>query len=134
MNIKSYITPKAYFFLKAALLWLGLMGVLDYLDFGVWKNFKWHDLLVEANGMFFDLVIFGVFLTIYEALSEKKDRIERLQEEIDDYRGWDEKEAMYRIVGAVRRLKREGNVEINLTRCYLAGAVLPKSVPSNWVY
>lgn len=123
-KILDYLTAKpARFFLLAALIWGGLMCYLNYKD---GANFAWHDLLVEANGMVFDLLVFGILLSIYEALREKKEKIERLHEEIDDYRGWDEKEAMYRIIGAVKRLKNAG-VEvskINLSCCFLEEADL----------
>lgn len=124
MKIIDYLTPKpARFFLLAALFWGGLMCFLNYKD---GARFKWHDLLVEANGMFFDLLVFGILLSIYEALREKKERIERLHEEIDDYRGWDEKEAMYRIVGAVKRLNKLGISNIDLTDCFLWKAKLDR--------
>lgn len=126
----DFLTTKPGFFLGAALLWLGVMCLLNSMDVGP-NGFSWHDLLVEANGMFFDLLVFGIFLSIYEASKEKKEKIERLNEEIDDYRGWDEKEATYRIVGAIRRLKREGVNQIDLKKCYLVNAYLPKAILSN---
>jgi uncharacterized protein YjbI with pentapeptide repeats len=112
---------RANFFLAAALFWFLLMCLLNSLD---GKDFAWHDILVEANGMTFDLVVFGVLLSIYESISEKRSKIERLKEEIDDYRGWDEKEAMYRIVGAIKRLNRLGISKIDLCDCYLREADL----------
>jgi Pentapeptide repeats (8 copies) len=112
---------RANFFLAAALFWFLLMCLLNSLD---GKDFAWHDMLVEANGMTFDLVVFGVLLTIYESISEKRSKIERLKEEIDDYRSWDEKEAMYRIVGAVKKLNSLGISQIDLSNCYLNGAKL----------
>ncbi|MBC7775555.1 MAG: pentapeptide repeat-containing protein [Phycisphaerae bacterium] len=118
--IDFFITRPARFFVLAALLWGGFMCFLNYKD---GADFSWHDLLVEANGMIFDLLVFGILLSIYEALRNKRDKIERLHEEIDDYRGWDEKEAMYRIVGAVKRLNKLGvTTDINLGNCYLEGA------------
>lgn len=112
----AIIAHPAWFFLVAALLWGGFMCFLNYKD---GADFSWHDLLVEANGMVFDLLVFGVLLSIYEALREKRDKIERLHEEIDDYRGWDEKEATYRIVGAVRRLRKLGVSSFDLSCCFL---------------
>lgn len=122
----DYLTAKpARFFLLAALIWGGLMCYLNSKDVGE-NGFSWHDLLVEANGMVFDLFVFGILLSVYEALREKKEKIERLHEEIDDFRGWDEKEAMYRIVGAIKRLKKQGVLvsEINLTNGFLSNAEL----------
>lgn len=116
-----YIADPARFFLLTALLWGGFMCFLNYKD---GADFSWHDLLVEANGMVFDLLVFGVLLYAYEAWREKRDKIERLREEIDDYRGWNEKEATFRIVGAVRRLNKLGVKRINLKNCYLKQADL----------
>ncbi|MFN0034656.1 MAG: pentapeptide repeat-containing protein [Saprospiraceae bacterium] len=122
MKILDYLTASpARFFLLAALVWGGLMCYLNFRD---GANFSWHDLLVEANGMVFDLFVFGILLSVYEALKEKKEKIARLHEEIDDYRGWDEKEAMYRIVGAVRRLNKLKVSKMVLAMCYLKGAQL----------
>lgn len=109
----------ARFFLVAALLWIMLMILLD-LIFG----FDWNGILVEANGMAFDLLVFGILLSVYEVLREKRDKIERLYEEIDDYRGWDEKEATYRIVGAIRRLNKLGKSRLGLNLCFLQNARL----------
>lgn len=118
----DYLTAKpARFFLLAALIWGGLMCYLNYKD---GANFAWHDLLVEANGVVFDLLVFGVLLSAYEALREKKEKIERLNEEIDDFRGWDEKEAMYRIAGAIRRLNNLNKSTIQLSDCFLSSANL----------
>ena len=119
--IDFFTAHPARFFLLAALLWGGLMCYLNSKDVGE-NGFSWHDLLVEANGMVFDLLVFGILLSIYEALREKRDKIERLQEEIDDYRGWDEKEATFRIVGAVKRLNRLGVSEVKLNGCFLQKA------------
>jgi len=116
----------ARFFLLAAFLWFGLMCYLNSKDVGE-NGFSWHDLLVEANGMVFDLLVFGILLSVYEALREKKEKIERLHEEIDDYRGWDEKEAIYRIVGAIKRLKKLGVSNIDLNNCYFKGADLRRT-------
>lgn len=120
----DYLTAKpARFFLLAALIWGVLMCYLNSIDVGE-NGFSWHDLLVEANGMVFDLLVFGVLLSIYEALREKKEEIKRLHEEIDDYRGWDEKEAKYRILGAIKRLDKLGVSKINLSSCFLSEANL----------
>lgn len=54
--IDFFTAHPARFFLVAALLWGGFMCFLDYRD----DKFDWHDLLVEANGMVFDLLIFGI--------------------------------------------------------------------------
>lgn len=127
MKIVDSLTAKpARFFLLAALLWFGLMCFLNSKDVGE-NGFSWHDILVEANGMVFDLLVFGILLSIYDALREKKGKVERLHEEIDDYRGWDEKEAMHRIVGAINRLNKLGEFQLQLNKCFLEGGQLVKA-------
>lgn len=122
MRIIDFLAAKpARFFLLSAILWFGLMCWLNSRD---GSSFVWHDILVEANGMTFDLLVFGVLLSVYEALKEKKDKIERLREEIDDYRRWNEKEATFRIVGAIKRLNKLGVTEIDLRKCFLEEAKL----------
>lgn len=121
-KVIDFITARpARFFLVAAFFWGVLMCFLNSKD---GANFQWHDILVEANGMLFDLLVFGILLSVYEALREKREKIERLHEEIDDYREWDEKEAMYRIVGAVKRLNKLGVTNIDLSDCFLQNANL----------
>jgi uncharacterized protein YjbI with pentapeptide repeats len=116
-----FAAKPARFFLLAALLWSGLMCFLNYRD-GV--NFQWHDLLVEANGMVFDLLVFGVLLSIYDGIRAKRERIDRYLQEIDDFRDWKEQEATYRITGLIRRLNKEGVSKINLKNCHLSKAKL----------
>jgi uncharacterized protein YjbI with pentapeptide repeats len=111
----------ARLFLIIAFFWMSLMFFINKKE-----GIEWDDILIEANGMVFDLFVFGALLAWYDGKRQKNERIERNKNLIDDFRGWDEKEAMYRIIGAVRRLKREGNIEINLTKCYLAGADLSR--------
>jgi hypothetical protein len=110
------VKPVRFFFV-AALLWMTLMYFSNSC-YGI----QWKEIFVEANGMVFDLLVFGILLSSYEALRDKKDKIIRLYEEIDDYREWPEKEAMFRIMGTIRRLVKEGEKKINLSQCYLAGA------------
>lgn len=55
--------------------------------------------LVEAHGLLFDIFIFGILIVFFNRIGERRRNIARWQEEIDDFRGWDEKEATFRIVG-----------------------------------
>lgn len=111
--------PEIIFFLCAFILWTALMCWENSKEGG---DFSWHDLKVEANGLIFDLFMFGILVTVYNAIRAKKEKIERLKEEIDDYREWHEKEARFRIMGLIKRLVREGETKLNLQNCYMAGA------------
>jgi hypothetical protein len=119
----NYLTtkPVRFFFLAAIIAFFVLWGVNEYKDP---EGFNWHDVIVESHGVFFDLLVFGILLSIYEALREKNEKIERLHEEIDDYRGRKEKEVMYRIVGVIKRLNILGVTNMDLSDCYLQNAHL----------
>lgn len=90
-----------------------------------------EDVLVEVHGLLFDIILFGVVLSVYETILEKRASQEREQrtketlisrytEEIDDFRLWDEKEASFRILGNAKRLKKLGVKNVPLNNCYLA--------------
>lgn len=113
------INPLIRFFIVAGIIVAVILSLLDNIYFT-----SWEDVLVEAHGLLFDLILFGVLLTIYDIRRQKKNKIERLKEELDDYRGWDEKEAMYRNIGIIRRLNNLGISKINLNKSYLSGADL----------
>lgn len=87
-------------------------------------------LWIEGHSLLFDLLVFGIVLTVYETINyrtrertrrqrERERRIERFQHEIDDFRDWNERPATLRIIGNVKRLNREGCSAINLSHCYL---------------
>jgi hypothetical protein len=82
------------------------------------------NLLGEGHGFLADILIFGIVLVLYNKAQERKRDIKRWQEEIEDFRGWDEKEATFRIVGAVKRLNKAGITAIDLSECFLENAFL----------
>ena len=82
------------------------------------------NLLVEAHGFLFDLLIIGWFSVWLTRRAERRLRIRRYQEEIEDFLGWESLEAMHRLTGDIRRLSREGVSEMNLRQAYLQGAYL----------
>ncbi len=83
------------------------------------------NILSEAHGMVFDLLIIGWFLFWLNKLAERRLRTNRYREEIEDFLGWRSPEATHRIAGNIRRLNRSGVKEgIRLTEAYLKGANL----------
>lgn len=128
----SIVFPIRSFVIAFAIV-LVTVAILDY-SWLIWKEGR-DNVLVEAHGLLFDLLVFGVILGLYEynkkrdedakkAEIAKQQRIERYQEEIDDFRGWEGKEASYRIAGNIRRLIKEGVSEIDLSNCFLKKANL----------
>lgn len=85
----------------------------------------WENIVAEAHGMLFDLLIIGWFLLWLNKLAERRIRNNRYREEIEDYLGWRSPEATLRIVGNIRRLNRGGSeTAFRLTEAYLDGAKL----------
>ncbi|MEM1136978.1 MAG: pentapeptide repeat-containing protein [Bacteroidota bacterium] len=103
-----------------------LIIIISILDIRYLESNSGRDILIEAHGLLFDIFVFGVLLAYLNKFLEKKQKSERYKEEIDDFRGWEEKEAKYRIVGNVKRLNKLGYGKINLSNCYLADANLHK--------
>lgn len=69
--------------------------------------------LVELHGLLFDIFLFGIALSLYDFYIQKKLRLERFIDELDDYRGWDGKEASLRIKGLLQRIFKEFNSDRN---------------------
>lgn len=91
----------------------------DYSDPAFQKN-----ILVEAHGMLLDILILGILASALNRIGEKRQRIQRYREEIEDYLGWDAPEAAYRIAGNIKRLNREKVSNIFLSRAFLCEANL----------
>ncbi|MEM8901784.1 MAG: pentapeptide repeat-containing protein [Bacteroidota bacterium] len=83
----------------------------------------WENVLVESHGMLLDLLIIGVFLFWLQkrtaARRDKKRDVQRYQEELNDYRGWADNEASFRVAGLIRRLGEESIDfhQLHLGRC-----------------
>jgi uncharacterized protein YjbI with pentapeptide repeats len=75
-------------------------------------------------GLCFNILVFGILIVIFNKMGNKKRDIKRYREEIDDYRGWHEPQATFRIIGNIRRLNRLGVSKINLRECFLKLALL----------
>lgn len=73
---------------------------------------------IEVFGLIFDVILFGLIIGIYDKVVHKRNLIQNYLEEIDDYRGWKEKEASYRIFGNIKRLLKHDINDIDLTSCY----------------
>jgi uncharacterized protein YjbI with pentapeptide repeats len=72
-------------------------------------------ILIEAHSMLFDLAIIGILLLWLE----KRIRIKRNQDEIDDIRFWKSQEASYKILANIKRLMRDDVTKLDLNNCYL---------------
>lgn len=141
-RIEKWVTVnKARFFILSGVIAAIIILLLDYRN-----GTDWEGIQVEAHGMLFDVILFGIILSFYEhymdkkrereqleidkkrereeARKDKEQRIQRYREEIFDYLGWQAEEAKFRILGNIKRLNKEGVTNINLSRAYLKGAEL----------
>jgi hypothetical protein len=117
--------------LFAATVITGITFIVVLIILWLWKpNFYesfTDNLLSEVVGILFDIVIVVFLFSLINSKTEKKQRIQRYLEEIEDYRTWKEPEAAYRIKGLVRRLKElHYRKEIDLHLAYFNGADLSR--------
>ena len=86
-----------------------------------------ENVLVEAHGMLFDILVIGLFILWLNEKGKKQTEIQRYLDEIDDFRGWKSEEAARRIRGNIVRLNRKGISKIPLYTCYLERANLHRA-------
>jgi len=85
------------------------------------------NILVEGHGLLFDLLILGVFVLWLHRLGWQQLTITRYREEIEDYLGWNDEWAMYKIVANIKRLNHYNITNITLTDAFLKNAYLVKA-------
>ncbi|TAG59185.1 MAG: pentapeptide repeat-containing protein [Cytophagales bacterium] len=108
--------------LTTAIVLVILGSVVVFLSYPHYKsndNYFYVNLLSEAHGMIFDILIIGMLLVWLNKIGEKRIRIKRHQEEIDDFRHWINEEASFRIAGDIKRLNKDGVHNIELFNCNL---------------
>ncbi|HLF32997.1 MAG TPA: pentapeptide repeat-containing protein [Cyclobacteriaceae bacterium] len=119
----KYELPKynvIIFFILLSLISLVVIIFLDKTD----SNFNKHDILVEAHGLVFDLFVFGILITIFDFLRNRKESRSRYYEEIEDLIGWKSEEAKIKILAKVKRLYDLGQRRFFLSNSYLKNANL----------
>jgi hypothetical protein len=82
------------------------------------------NVVAELHGMLMDLLLFGCLLLWLDQKAERRRRIRRYRDSIEDFLGWRSDEALHRIVGNIRRLNRENETPETLKNAYLNGANL----------
>jgi len=87
----------------------------------------WENILVEAHGLLFDLLVLGVLVLWLQKLGKWQLTVMRYREEIEDYLGWNDKRAMYKIVANIKRLNHHNITNIILTEAFLKNAYLVKA-------
>lgn len=113
---------RAFIFGMSFIIVFCIVFFIKYYD--VFETDTYSDnLMVEVGGFLFDILLFGLIIGWYEHSRVNKDKIDRYQEEIEDYRGWKEKEAGYRIFGNIKRLYKLGINNFNLKNCYFKDVI-----------
>lgn len=84
------------------------------------------NVLIEAHGMIFDILIIGMLIYWLREQGEIKQRIRQYIDEIDDFRLWESEEAAFRNVGNIKRLNRHKVTKIDLVGTYLTKTNLSK--------
>jgi len=92
------------------------------------RNFDemYLNVLAEAHGMIFDILVIGILLFWLREQGDIKQRISQYKDEIDDFRMWESEEAAFRNAGNIKRLNRHGVNKINLVGVYLTKTNLSK--------
>lgn len=127
LDVKTWLSKNPIYFYVLGFIYFAV--IVFFLDFFTFCG-RWGDVLVEAHGLVFDLFVFGILLAFYnrirkekeqqtKEIREKKYRIKGYKDELNDYRGWTESEAAYRIRGLINRLAQEGQDNINYNDLHL---------------
>ncbi|MFC2137513.1 pentapeptide repeat-containing protein [Bacteroidota bacterium] len=121
--LKIKRTDSIYPFVIALIILFPLVVVLTILLIGYDLEF-FKGILIEAHGLLFDIVLFGIIITIVLKRNRRIYRINYYKEEIDDYRGWESSMASHRLTGLLRRLSKLNAQYINADHCFLENAQL----------
>ncbi|WP_405566310.1 pentapeptide repeat-containing protein [Polaribacter sp. Asnod6-C07] len=108
-------TNKEHLFIILAISVLLILIILDFLD----SDFNFHDILVEFHGLFFDLIVFGIILTVYENFDNKRSLIEYYNSLLIDLREWNDDKNGVKIFKILEELNKLGAKKINISESYL---------------
>jgi len=82
------------------------------------------NLLSEAHGAIFDLLIVGVLINLILSIRDKRLKVKGYCEDIDDHRNWNSPYAAHKIKGVILRLNKLRITKVDLRDCYLEGMEL----------
>lgn len=108
------VTHKVRFFTLSGVLIAGIILIFDFQ-----RGFDWDGILVESHGMLFDIILFGILLTVYEAITEKQRRIQSLKDQLESFRGWYGEEAAFRVWYVISELEKLGNKDVDFSKLHL---------------
>ena len=114
-KINKYGARSMFFFITCCIVII-LLGLTFIINIS--KDSFFDGLRVEVGGFVFDIILFGIILSIYDFSKEKEQKRKQYEDEIEDYRGWTEQEASYRIFGNMKRLHNMQVNDYDLRNCY----------------
>jgi len=79
-----------------------------------------EDFRVELLSIIFEILVLLFFFEKYQDKRKRLDRIEELEDQIDDFRNWNSEEGKVRITGIIKRLKKLGITNMNLYKVDLS--------------
>lgn len=130
-------TPRIRTGLLAASLVVGLVAGLDWAilhqGWGIGPGHPtlgWvRDVLTEASGLLFNVVLFGVILLWLEEGRSRRGLLEGWREELEDFQRWRAPEGAHRSAGLIRRLRRADVPVDALLRAPIEAAGGPAAPP-----
>lgn len=83
-RIKSFISdhPKSGLFIGVSILIILILGITDFFLMSP-ETYDVYDILIESHGLFFDLIVFGILLSIYEEWRNRKEQLQRCFDEMN---------------------------------------------------
>lgn len=91
-----------------------------YVKSGIEEKELLGGLTAEVAGFIFDLILISLLVNYFAIRRQKKERIQRYHDLIDDFRRWRSEEARIRIFGAIKKLNELGVTKMNLDRIDLS--------------
>ena len=115
-RIKALITdhPKSSLFIGVSFLIIIVLGVTDFFLMSP-ETYDVYDILVESHGLFFDLVVFGIILSVYEEWRSRKEQLQRCIDEMNHMRYSKVKNAGQKAVVIALKMQSLKADEIDLT-------------------
>ncbi|MEL6717488.1 MAG: pentapeptide repeat-containing protein [Bacteroidota bacterium] len=120
--IKTHLTQlgnwlassKVRFFTIIGILLALLLLLLDYRN-----GFDWTGIQVEAHGMLFDIILFGILLTVYETITSRQRQVKSYMDQLESFRDWYGEEAAFRVKYIVDELNKLGVSDLTLENLHL---------------
>ena len=115
-RIKSFIAakPKSSLFIGVAIAILIVLGITDYFLMSP-ETYDVYDILVESHGLFFDLIVFGIILSIYEEWRNRKEQLQRCIDELNHLKFSKIKNAGQKAIVVAMKMQKLKAKEIDLS-------------------